>query len=260
MRGHPSDWDSMAVWLDDKHQDEGDLWHRALIDPPVLRLLGDVAGRRVLDLACGNGYLARKLARIGADVVGVDGSAALIDLAERRQARDRLGVAYHVAGAAHLDALEDGMFDLVVCHMALMDIEDAAGAIREVARVLRPEGRFVASLAHPCFDVINASAWVVERMGFEDTVWRKVSRYREVFLSSCPWRIGPATFHYTPAYHRPLSWYFRAFRSGGLVVTALEEPEPTAEFLEGSPRGSWIAQIPLHVVLEARHLRDSAAR
>ncbi len=60
--------------------------------------------------------------------------------------------------------------------------------------------------------------------------------------------------------HPSLSWYFRAFRNGGLVVMGLEEPEPTAEFLEGSPQGSWIAQIPLHVVLEARHLRDSGPR
>jgi ubiquinone/menaquinone biosynthesis C-methylase UbiE len=255
MGDRPGDWDSMAVWLDDKHQDEGDLWHRALIDPPVLRLLGDVAGRRLLDLACGNGYLARKLARLGADVVGVDGSPALIDLAQRREARDRLGIAYHVADAAHLGVLEDAMFDLVVCHMALMDIEDAAGAIREVARVLSPEGRFIASLSHPCFDVINASAWVVERMGFDETVWRKVSRYREASLGRCPWRIGPDVLHHTVAYHRPLSWYFRAFRCAGLAVTALEEPEPTGEFLEGSPRGAWIAQIPLHLVVEARHWR-----
>ena len=255
MRDHPSEWDVMAAWLDEKHQDRGDLWHRALIDPPVLRLLGDVAGRRVLDLACGNGYLARNLARLGADVTGVDRAAALIDLAQRRETGDRLGVVYHVADAARLAPLEDGAFDLVVCHMALMDIEDAAGAIREVSRVLRAEGRFVASLSHPCFDVINASAWVVERMGYDVTVWRKVSRYREVLHGSCPWRVGPSTFHHTPAYHRPLSWYFRAYREAGLAVTSLEEPAPTDEFLELSPQGSWVAQIPLHIVVEAQRRR-----
>lgn len=255
MEDPRNDWDSMAAWLDAKHQDEGDLWHRALIDPPVLGLLGDVARRRLLDLACGNGYLARKLARLGADVVGVDGSPALIDLAQRREVRDHLGIAYHVSDAARLDALEDGIFDLVVCHMALMDIEDAAGAIREAARVLSPEGRFIASLSHPCFDVINASAWVVERMEFDETVWRKVGRYREISVGRCPWQIGPDTRHHTAAYHRPLSWYFQAFRAAGLAVTALEEPEPTPEFLEGSPRGAWIAQIPLHLVLEARRWR-----
>ena len=60
-------------------------------------------------------------------------------------------ICYYVADAAHLELFEKGSFDLVVCNMALMDIEDATGAIQEVARVLRPQGRFVASLSHPCF-------------------------------------------------------------------------------------------------------------
>ena len=50
-------WDQMAYWWDEKQGDEGDLWHRALIDPPLLRLAGEVRGLHVLDLACGNGYL-----------------------------------------------------------------------------------------------------------------------------------------------------------------------------------------------------------
>jgi len=60
--------------------------------------------------------------------------------------------------------LEDGAFDLVVCNMALMDIENAAGAIQEVARVLRQKGRFVASLSHPCFDKVNTSGWAIEQI------------------------------------------------------------------------------------------------
>src|SRR5262249_27961286 len=174
---------------------------------------------------------ARNLARLGADVTGVDRSAALIDLAQRRETGDRLGVVYHVADAARLAPLEDGAFDLVVCHMALMDIADAAGALREGSRGLRAGGRLRPRLLPPCLDVINGSAWVVERMGYDVTVWRKVSRYREVLRGSCPWRIGPSTFHHTNAYHRPLSWYFRAYREAGLAVTSLEEPAPTDEFL-----------------------------
>jgi len=54
----------------------------------------------------------------------------------------------------------------------------------------------------------------------------------------------------TRAYHRPLSWYFRALRAAALVVAALEEPEPTEE-LASSTQGPWIAEIPLHLVLEA---------
>jgi hypothetical protein len=51
----------MAAWYDDKQGDGGDLWHRALIDPALLQVLGSVSGERVLDFACGNGYLARRV-------------------------------------------------------------------------------------------------------------------------------------------------------------------------------------------------------
>ena len=75
------------------------------------------------------------------------------------RSQEPLGITYHVADAAHLEMLEEGTFDLVVCDMALMDIENAAGAIQEVALMLQPKGRFVASLSHPCFDKVNTSGW-----------------------------------------------------------------------------------------------------
>jgi ubiquinone/menaquinone biosynthesis C-methylase UbiE len=152
-------WDEMADWWDEKQGDEGDLWHRALIDPPLIRFAGEVRGLHVLDLACGNGYLSRRFARQGAVVTAVDASAPLI---ERARAQESLGITYHVADAAHLDMLKDGIVDLVICNMALMDIEDAAGAIQEVSRVLKPRGRFVASISHPCFDKVNTSGWDIE--------------------------------------------------------------------------------------------------
>jgi len=248
-----SAWNTMAAWYDEKQGDDGDLWHRTLIDPALLRVVGSVAGQTVLDLACGNGYLARRFARMGARVTGVDASAPMIERARTREARDPLGIAYHVGDTARLDRVEDGAIGVVVCNMALMDIEDAEGTIRQVGRVLRPRGRFVASLSHPCFDIVGASAWVVERMDFTTTVWRKVRRYRESFAGLVPWQ-GPDAVHVadTPAYHRPLSWYVRALRAAALAVTAFEEPEPTDEFLASSPSGAWIAEIPLHCVIEAR--------
>src|SRR3989440_4313123 len=141
----------MTDWWDTNIGDEGDLWHRTLIDPPLLHLVGEVNGMRLLDLACGNGYLSRRFARQGATVTAVDANAPLIERARAREAQEPLGITYHVADTAHLWMLEDGAFELVVCNMALMDIENAAGAIQEVARVLRPKGRLVASLSHPCF-------------------------------------------------------------------------------------------------------------
>lgn len=182
-----SGWDQMAEWWDNHLGDEGDLWHRALIDPPLLRLAGEGTGKCVLDLACGNGYLSRRFARQGARVIGVDASAPLIERARNREAQDSLGILYHVADAAHLSMLEDGMFDLVICNMALMDIEQADLAMREVARVLKQAGRWVFSLPHPCFDKVGTSGWDIEQIYPTTTIWRKMSHYREMTEVSVPW-------------------------------------------------------------------------
>ena len=243
-------WADLAGYWDETFGDAGDLWHRSLIDPPLLKLIGEVADLRVLDLACGNGYLSRRFARQGASVTGLDGSAPTIELAQAREAREPLGVTYYVGDAAHLDMLADTSFDLVVSNMALMDIEDAAGAIHEAARILRPQGRFIFSISHPCFDKVNTSGWAIEYIYPVTTIWRKMSRYREIAVDDLPWTNEGQTV-ITRAHHRPLSWYFQELRAAGLVVAALEEPAPTEEFMANSQQGPWIAEVPLHCVIEA---------
>jgi ubiquinone/menaquinone biosynthesis C-methylase UbiE len=246
-----SSWERMAAWYDDRQGDVGDLWHRTLIDPAFLRVVGDVRGLRVLDLGCGNGYLSRRFAREGAKVVGVDASAAIIDRARTRESKEPLGIEFHVGDAAHLAFLPAGRMDLVASNMALMDIEDAGGAIRESARVLREGGRFVASLSHPCFDQGSTSTWLTERFFRTTKTFRKIERYREPFAEEIPWELEPGRIVTTTGYHRPLSWYSRAFRDAGFLIRTLDEPEPTREFVEGSREGPFIAGIPVHLVIEA---------
>jgi hypothetical protein len=113
----------------------------------------------------------------------------------------------------------------------------------------------VASLSHPCFDKVNTSGWEIERIYPNTTIWRKMSHYREISVADLPWQRVPGQIIYTRAHHRPLSWYFRNLRAAGLVVAALEEPEPTEEFLTHSEQGSWIAEIPLHCVIESWKVR-----
>jgi ubiquinone/menaquinone biosynthesis C-methylase UbiE len=255
----PQMWDLMAAWWDQKQGEEGDLWHRLLIEPTFERVIGDVGGLRILEIACGNGRLARRMARRGAAVTAVDASEGMLLHARQREAEDPTGTEYHLADAAGLGPLADGSFDLVVAGMALMDIADARGALLEAGRALRVGGRLVASLIHPCFDTGEEnSCWVAERYAYETRVFRKVGRYRELFEHSAAWRVGeredPQAVMETPYYHRPLSWYFRALKAAGLAVTALEEPEPTEEFVAESSQGAYLREVPLHCVIEARKL------
>ena len=247
------DWRELATWWEEKQGDTGDFWHRSFLDPALFAQIGDVAEQRVLDMACGNGHNARRLARMGATVVGIDFSATLIAHNREREATDPLGITYHTADAAQLEMLPDAAFDLVICQMALMDIPDAAAAIGEAARVLRERGRFVALLAHPCFDVPEASGWVVERMWPETHVWRKVSRYREPFVGKIAWRSGDQ-FMYTATYHRPLSWYVQALRAAGMALTAFVEPQPDETLSNVAPDYRWMRDMPLLCLIEARKL------
>lgn len=244
-------WSGLAAWYDRKQGDTGDLWHRALIDPALVEVLGPVRGLDLLDLGCGNGYLCRRYAREGAHVTGVDASPPVVELARSRQRSGAPSVRYLVGDAAHLVDLDDGVFDVVTSNMALMDIADGAAAIREVARVLRPGGRFVFSISHPCFDIMSRSAWVVEHQRREATVWRKVTRYRDLYEEAVPWYVTDTEVRTTPGYHRPLSWYFRELGASGFCVEQLVEPAPLEELLRESPQGRYIAEIPLHLVLGA---------
>lgn len=245
-------WPELAEWYDRKQGDDGDFWHRTLLDPALFASIGDVNGLRVLDVPCGNGHNARRLARSGASVIGIDSSTPMIARNHDRERSEPLGIEYHAADAASMSMLDDACVDLVVSQMGLMDIRDAAGAIAEMGRVLVERGRLVALFSHPCFDIPESSMWTEEAMYPRSTVWRKVRRYRQPFEGNVYWRID-GEFESTTSYHRPLSWYVRALRNAGLVLTALDEPAPTPEFAmeepEWSPR---MNEVPMHVLVEAR--------
>lgn len=248
------EWPDLAAWYDAKQGDEGDFWHRTLLDPALFAAIGEVRGLRVLDVPCGNGHNTRRLARLGAEATGLDYSAPIIERNRRREECEPLGITYHAADAARMDVLEDASFDLVVSQMGLMDIPDAAGAIAEMARVLRRDGRLIALFSHPCFDVPEASGWQVDRMPGTSTVWRKICRYARPFAGQVYWKID-GEMAFTVSHHRPLSWYVRALRAAGLVLTALEEPSPPDEFIAGEPDGAWMREVPLHILIEARKAR-----
>lgn len=105
-------------------------------------MIGDVTGRDVLDIGCGDGLLAAELAASGARVVGVDPDPAVL-----RAARERADTAQHRIGflSGRIEALpfDAARFDLVTAVTVLCFVRDEAAAWRETARVLRPGGRLV---------------------------------------------------------------------------------------------------------------------
>lgn len=103
--------------------------------PPLIAGIGP--GQRVLDLCCGQGNVSAALAAAGAEPVGVDFSPAMLAIA-----RDRVPGVEFIEGDAQDLPFPDRDFDAVVCNFGLVHVPDQARALAEVARVLKPGGRF----------------------------------------------------------------------------------------------------------------------
>jgi len=119
-------------------------WHYR---EPFFAHIVPAPGRRTLEIGCGEGRVARDLARRGHAVTAVDASPTLLRYAREADPAGR----YLVADAAALP-FPDEAFDLVVAYNALMDIADMPGAVREAARVLEPGGHFCICVTHPLND------------------------------------------------------------------------------------------------------------
>jgi len=121
----------------------------ALASERDFRLLGDVRGKRVLDLGCGTGQAAIALARQGATVIAVDASGDQIEVARERAARAEVRIEWHRGDLADLAFLNADSIDIAFSAYTLGEIDDLSRLFRQVHRVLRHHGPFVFSHEHP---------------------------------------------------------------------------------------------------------------
>ena len=242
-------WDAAADdWI--AHADTSD-YQNLFLQPRMLALAGDVSGKRLLDLGCGEGSYARELARRGARVTGVDGSATLIAAARRRSAAAGLDSEFHCLNANALNGIADDAFDVIVASMVLMNVEDYPGAIREAHRVLAPGGALCVSITHPCFSA-PVSDWVHGKG--KNPRYFAVDRYFERIA----WedRITPAFRAPTLRRHRPLEDYMKGAIGAGFVLREFQEPMTTEEELKASARFLPMTRVPYFLFMRWQKTRS----
>lgn len=195
----------------DAFGDEGDFGRQQLLNPHLLRLLGDVAGKRVLDAGCGTGYLCRKLAILGAAVTGVEPTESFLAYCQRREVDEPLGIIYEQHDLSMYATT--GVFDIVVSNQVFMDIWEYTSAIRNCVDALAPGGKFLVSLQHPCFENTAAE---YEQHGFV-----QVAEYLNAYTI-------PQT--YGIKFHRPLSTYVNLILRSGCRLDEMVEPQLSDTF------------------------------
>ena len=221
-------WDLKAKFWDNLHGDDGNRFHQELVSPAVEDLLAVRPGELILDIACGSGVLARRLAALGANVTAADFSPALIERAKARKQLRGNPVDYHIADATDEEALAtlgEGRFAAVTCTMALMDMPVIAPLYRAVVRLLKPGGRFVFATSHPAFNS-NSPIFLAEQEDVDGRLverrFMKIESYLEIPPALAVGARDEPTPHYF--YHRPLSELLGEAFKAGLVLDALEEP------------------------------------
>ena len=217
------------------------------IMPCMLGMMGEVTGKRILDLGCGEGGYARELTRRGAQVTAVDCSEKAVAHARRLAAEEKLAITHLVCNSNDLFDLPDASFDVVLCSMMLMDCEDLEGTLREAARVLRPEGRLFASVLHPCFDGNHESGIGRQGTGIDRQV--VVKNYFEPRTWEAPLWGGMTPVIWR---HRTLEEYVKAFVKCGLTLVDLNEPRATDEQAKRSTAMAWLQKIPLYLYWELK--------
>ena len=184
--------------------------------PATISLLGDVEGRRVLEVGCGAGPLTAWLVDQGAAVTAVDVSPAMKRLAEERVGHDATILLADLAQPLSFAA--DATFDLVVASLVLHYLEDWEPPLREFRRVLKPDGAVLFSTHHPAMD------W---QLHCPDD-------YFAVKLVTETWLKGSREFEVT-FWRRPLTAMTEAISSAGFVIERLIEPEPVPGLRDHDP-------------------------
>lgn len=238
---------------------EGNDFVEVLIWPATERLLELRPGERVLDIACGNGLSSRRLAAMGAEVVAFDFAAEMIAYALERTTEHTERIEYLVLDAtdeAALLALGEGQFDAAICNMALFDMAEIEPLMRALARLLRPGGRFVFSVLHPCFNSPHM-ALVAEE---EDRAGDLVTTYSvKVFSYITPKVSHAAAMRGQPKpqliFHRPLEVLLGKGFDAGFVLDGLEERAFPADHRSTRDYLSWganFSEIPPVLVARMR--------
>lgn len=203
IRSDNTSWNTNAEFWDNAMGNDLNDYHRQVVRPAVMELLGNISGESVLDIASGNGSFSALLSRMGANVTAIDYSDRLIDIAKKRWKESN--VEFLVCDATDEESilsLGERRFTKAVSTMALMDISNIEPMVKALSKVLKHNGIFVFATQHPCFVTLT------------DRYMTEHSYQGEAIAGQ------PVQHTY---YHRSLQDLFSPIFENGFVIEGLKE-------------------------------------
>lgn len=236
MESIKENWEKMAEAYDAFISPE-DSFSNAIELPCLLSLIGDVKGKRVLEVGCGAGRLAFHLESGNPERIdAVDLSEEMIQIAKKAQINRGSNVHFHCGDIGRLAFLEDQSVDCVVASTVFHFVERLDETMFEISRVLRVGGRAVFSLIHPVHSALYPICYDDGVLPSKDAYKLKY-QYRDKRAYVQPWiAFNPNIEDFLCySYHHTLEDYFKVFSSADLVLEQLREPEPPETWAQSAP-------------------------
>jgi len=213
-------WGPVAAWYDGWMGERGGEHHRRFAIPAALELLQLGAGESLLDIGAGQGVLAPHAAAAGVEYTGVDVGEPLIQRARRRHGRCGRFLVGDARRLDQLPGLRPAAFDAAVFLLSIQDMDDLEVVLASASGALRPGGRLVLLMRHPCFRIPRQSGW-----GWDASrrlEYRRIDRYLTPLR--VPNRVELRGGHArTLSFHRPLADYVNGLAAAGLKLEAMRE-------------------------------------
>lgn len=231
-------WNDKAKYWAENIRKGMDVYRDLYSLPAFVAFIGDIQGKKILDVGCGEGYNTRIFAQKGAKVIGIDLSKEMIQLAQEEEKKTNLNIEYFASSWTDLSQF-DAEFDIVLSTMALMDGPGYEQALKEFYKVLKPSGELFFSITHPCFltpgyvtlkDINGASTHRVINNYTKEGPWEFTWQLSERADKSDARSVS------STSYHRMLSTYINQLLKAGFILKEISEPLPSEKACEQNPR------------------------
>ncbi|MBR9702070.1 class I SAM-dependent methyltransferase [Candidatus Pacearchaeota archaeon] len=213
--------------------------------PHTLKELGNLKGKRLVDIGCGSGYWTRLFAQRGADCTGVDISENQLALARKEEGRKSLGIKYLKGDFTNLKKIKSNRYDIAVIIYALLEIPSKTKInklFQEAYRILKKGGRLFISDMHP-FDPITHARFKLPKGFHYFMSGAKMIAYAKQVDGSL---ISFKDYHWT------FEDYFDSLTKAGFVITSLKEPRPSPSLVKKIPYFKYRIGLPKDITIVCR--------